>query len=196
MAGKSVTANEPTPNTMPVFASLPFRHRVFVQQYVIDWNGTRAAIKAGYSSKRSRVQAAELVAKRNIQRAIEELTSPALQKAQLTVARTSKEISNIAFFDPRVLFDARDRLIPISKLPPEARVAIASFERHEERRPGDGLSKGSRVVKTKFRFHSKIKALQMAGRALRMFTDKVAVSGTLTLEQAILAARRRRGEGR
>ena len=42
------------------------KQRRFCEEYVIDWNGTRAAIAAGYSEKSAREQASQNLTKLNI----------------------------------------------------------------------------------------------------------------------------------
>jgi len=43
----------------------------FAEEYVVDWNGTQAAIRAGYSEISARVTASRLLTKANIRLAIE-----------------------------------------------------------------------------------------------------------------------------
>jgi len=45
----------------------------FVEEYVIDWNGTQAAIRAGYSKTSAKVTASRLLTKANIKSAINTL---------------------------------------------------------------------------------------------------------------------------
>lgn len=61
-----------TPNSGEV-EDLPLtdKQRVFVDEYLIDMNGTRAAIRAGYSEKSAREIASQNLTKLNIQKAIE-----------------------------------------------------------------------------------------------------------------------------
>ena len=47
------------------------KQRVFVDEYLVDLNGTRAAIRAGYSEKSAREIASQNLTKLNIQKAIE-----------------------------------------------------------------------------------------------------------------------------
>lgn len=172
--------------------TLPAKHRRFVEEYVIDFNGTQAAIRAQFSKKSARSQASRLLTKRNIQDAIRALTMKAAEKAELSVQRVTQEIARLAFYDIGDLYDADGTPKPIHQLSPDLRAVIAGIEIHEEHEPGDGVKKPRVVITKKFKLVDKCAALLMGGRYLKMFTDKLAVSGTLTLEQAILSARRRR----
>jgi phage terminase small subunit len=42
-------------------SKVEMRHEVFAQEYVIDFNGRRAAIAAGYSEARAEASASELL---------------------------------------------------------------------------------------------------------------------------------------
>ena len=55
----------------------------FVDEYLIDLNGTQAAIRAGYSAKTANVKAAQLLAKVNIQEAIQERMNYRQERTQI-----------------------------------------------------------------------------------------------------------------
>lgn len=66
---------------------LPPRQEEFIRQYVIDKNGTQAAIRAGYSEKTANEQASRLLANVNIRQRVDELLAQvnenAVKKAEL-----------------------------------------------------------------------------------------------------------------
>lgn len=73
------------------------RWEIFCQEYVVDFNGTRAAIAAGYSKKTARSTAAENLTKPNIQRRIKELTQKKVERIEYTqddVMRDLLEVKN------------------------------------------------------------------------------------------------------
>jgi len=47
------------------------KQQAFVREYVVDLNGTQAAIRAGYSPKTADVQAAQLLAKFKVREAVD-----------------------------------------------------------------------------------------------------------------------------
>ena len=70
---------------------------IFCQEYIVDFNGTRAAIKAGYTQKSARVQANRLLTNDNIQRRIKELTQKKVKRIEYTqddVMRDLLEVKN------------------------------------------------------------------------------------------------------
>jgi len=69
----------------------------FCQEYLIDLNGTQAAIRAGYSKKTANEIAAENLAKLSIQNYLNELRKPLIEKTGITqewVLNRFKEISD------------------------------------------------------------------------------------------------------
>lgn len=74
------------------------RQAAFVQHYLVLLNGTKAAIKAGYSAKSARTTAAEYLAKPNIQKAIRDIMDETLSEHKLTLkGRIIKGYMDIAF---------------------------------------------------------------------------------------------------
>lgn len=60
------------------------KQKQFCEQYIIDLNGTQAAIRAGYSKKTANRIASELLSKLDIQKYIEELKNKRSKKIQIT----------------------------------------------------------------------------------------------------------------
>lgn len=68
---------------------LTVKQRRFVEEYCIDWNGTRAAIAAGYSEDTAAVIASENLIKPNIRKAIDER----LDLLSMSAAEATKRLS-------------------------------------------------------------------------------------------------------
>lgn len=84
-------ATEPTQPT-PVAPKLTTQQKRFVEEYCVDWNGTQAAIRAGYSEKTARSIGSENLTKPNIRAAID----ARLTQLSLSAGQTTKLISEIA----------------------------------------------------------------------------------------------------
>jgi len=69
-----------------MMAKLGARQQRFVEQYLIDLNGTQAAIRAGYSKRSASVIAAENLAKPNIADAIAEAIQKRADEAEIDAA--------------------------------------------------------------------------------------------------------------
>jgi phage terminase small subunit len=144
-----------------------------VTEYLKDFNASAAAIRAGYSPKTARVQAADLLTKPSIAKAIAEAQAKALAKSEVTVERTIAEYARLAYLDPATLFDAQGKPLPIAEMPEDARRAIVSLE-IEELFAGSGAHRRQVGLLHKIRFAPKIQALDSLGKHLGMFIDRIA----------------------
>ena len=74
------------------------KHRRFVDEYIIDQNGTRAAIAAGYSEKSARSQASRLLTNANILKAIRERLEDIGKELNITAKDKRQKLWGIAEF--------------------------------------------------------------------------------------------------
>jgi len=72
----------------------------FCREYIKDWNGTQAAIRAGYSKDTANEQASQLLAKLSIRKEIDSMVSKIMddEKAEIK-ARVIEELRKIGFND-------------------------------------------------------------------------------------------------
>ncbi len=75
---------------------LDLRQQRFCEEYIIDWNGKRAAIAAGYSEKTATVQASQLLTKLNIKAYITECKTKIEELAGVSKIRAIKKLAQIA----------------------------------------------------------------------------------------------------
>jgi len=73
------------------------QQQVFIDEYIIDFNGTRAAEAAKYSKKTARVKASQLLTKVNIQEAIQKALKKRQERTQITADKVLNEYAKIAF---------------------------------------------------------------------------------------------------
>ena len=139
----------------------------FCQEYIIDFNATRAAIEAGYSKKTANVIGNENLIKPYIATRLQELMKEREERTEITQDMVVKELANIAFFDIGNVFDGYT-LKEIDQLPDTVRKAISSIKVREEK--GDA---GQSIAELKeFRANDKLKAIELLGKHLGMFVDK------------------------
>jgi phage terminase small subunit len=114
----------------PVASDRPLtaRQRRFIEEYLIDLNGTQAAIRAGYSPKTARFQAARLLTNANIQAALEAADAERRERTGVTPERVLRDIDSAANLDIGELFDERKQLRSIHDMPLHVRRAIVSIE--------------------------------------------------------------------
>lgn len=99
--------NLPTgsPDSKP--AALPPKQQRFVHEYLVDLNGTQAAIRAGYSKHTANEQSSQLLAKLSIQQAIAQARKEQQERTAITADKVLLEAWNIATADPRELVDVK-----------------------------------------------------------------------------------------
>lgn len=168
--------------------ALPIKQQRFVDEFLIDMNGTQAAIRAGYSARSADVTASRLLANAKVQAYLSERRDDLQKTTQITQERVLLEFAKIAFFDPRKLFDRDGHLRPIHELDADTASVIAGLDVVSI--GNDDTGEGQI---TKLKFNSRQAALDSIGRHLGMFKDKIEINGEIDLGATILAARRRIG---
>jgi len=135
----------------------------FVEEYLVDLNGTQAAIRAGYSPKTANEQAARLLADVSIQGVVDEQIEKRSRVTGIDSAKVLVELSHQAFYDPLVFADIK-KPADLEKLPVHLRKAVTGW----------GWDKlGNFALK----LADKKGSQELIGRHLKMFTDKVELGG-------------------
>lgn len=89
------------------------RQQRFVSEYLIDLNGTQAAIRAGYSEKTAAEQASRLLTNVKVQETIAEARSRVAQKAEWSA--TDRLLSLKAIHDASMEDDRRTAIAAIAE---------------------------------------------------------------------------------
>jgi phage terminase small subunit len=155
-------------------AGLTDKQRAFCLEYLVDLNATQAAIRAGYSAKTARQAGADNLSKHDIQAETKRLMDERAKRAEIDADTVLAELLKIARADIGQAFNADGSLRPVAEMPEDVRRAIASVEIREEGRGGDQEQAGQTK---KVRFWDKPRALEMLGRHLRMFSDRMEITG-------------------
>lgn len=153
----------------------------FVQEYLIDLNGTQAAIRAGYSVRTAGQIAEENLKKPEIAQAVSVEQGKRAERTEITADRVLQELAKIGFGDVRKVFGASGGLKGPAEMDDDTAATIASIEVVTRRIPtGDGEVEVEYVHKIKS--WDKIGALAQIGRHLGMFVDKVEHSGNVVIQ--------------
>ena len=129
--------------------ALKLKQQRFVEEYLVDLNGTQAAIRAGYRPRSAKVTASRLLSKANIRTAVAEERAEAAAKAGLSVEGVLTELANVAFFDLRRAFDPETgRPLEPHKLPAEVARALAAARSAASWSAADALSGAAMAMAT------------------------------------------------
>lgn len=145
----------------------------FVKEYLVDLNSTQAAIRAGYSTRTAGSIGFELLKKPEIATEIRRELELRSIRTEITQDRVLLEIARLAFNDPRKAFDENGALKPIQEWPDEVAAAVSSIKINEITD-----SEGNHIGETKeIKFWDKGKQIELAGRHLGMWNDKLTLGG-------------------
>ncbi|WP_051237544.1 terminase small subunit [Ottowia thiooxydans] len=138
------------------------RQQKFVQQYLQEPNATKAAIKAGYSSKCAGEIGSENLKKPHIKEAIEAERDKTARKLNLSRERVMAEYTKLAFFDMRQAYHEGGELKLPHELDEDTAAAIVGFETVEEKSHGQ---KALPLAVRKVRWTDKLGALNSIMKA-------------------------------
>lgn len=174
------------------------RRTRFVKEYLLDPNATQAAIKAGYSEKTAKQAGSRLLKDPQVQAAIESTNAEVHEKLDITIERVREEIATLAFSNPQDFFRADGTPKPITELTRAQAACLAGMDVCELF-SGNGEERSVAGYLKKIKMASKLEALELLGRHLKMFTDNVDLNLPLRqlpdadLSQQIIDLERRLG---
>lgn len=142
----------------------------FVDEYLIDLNATQAAIRAGYSAKTATWIGPQLLVKTHVAKAIAERKQVRSEHAEVKQHDVLRELKSLAMYDPADIAGAQvNGPADIARLPEATRRAIIgwSWDKH-----------GNFVLK----LSPKTPSLELLGRHLGMWKDKLEIGGGVKVE--------------
>ncbi len=173
------------------------RYELFAREYVIDLNGTRAAIAAGYSEHTAGVTASQLLTKPKIQRIVQQLISKRASKLDLKAEKVAEELQRMAFSNMLdfMEIDEQGRPVGLNLANITRDQAAAIQEITEDTTGGTGDGERRLILRTKFKLADKGKSLELLGRHLGMFQDNVKVTGLEGLAERLSEIRKNKHAG-
>lgn len=169
------------------------KQKRFADEYLIDLNATRA-YKAAYpkvKNETAAVNGSRLLSNANVAAYVADQQKKRSERTQITQDRVLKELASIGFADVSDFAKVVEReyeaetdnadkdgekeiktykcveILPSDNVPADKRGAIA------------GIKQGANGIEIKL--NDKVKALELIGRHLGMFTDKVQVEGAVPI---------------
>lgn len=141
----------------------------FVNEYLIDLCLKDAAIRAGYSPRSASVTASRLMNKEKVRDAIEIAMAERSRRCGISQDRVLNELAKIAFVNIGDIVDLEHKEVK-GNLSPDDMSAISSVKFKDY----SGEDSSSKEISIEMQ--NKIKALEMVGKHLGMWNDKLHVT--------------------
>lgn len=153
------------------------KQKIFVQEYLVDLNATQAAIRAGYSPKNAEQLAYQLLQKTTVSEALQKAMKRRAARTEISQDMVLRELAAVGFASASDFAVVRNGSVVIrdtSEVDREKLPAVAGYKE----------SKYGLEVK----LHDKIRALELIGRHIGMFSGKDSDGDALDRLDAILRA--------
>lgn len=149
--------------------ALTSKQKRFCDEYLVDHNATRAAIRAGYSRKGAEVTGSQLLRNPKCKAYLADKQRKMEKKLEISAERTMLELARIAFGDARQFYDDKGNLIPVHKLSDDAAASLAGMEVEEV---FDKSRKGFQTgILKKIKRYDKLPALNMLAKHFKIFEE-------------------------
>lgn len=151
------------------------RQRLFVKEYLVDRNATRAAIAAGYSERTARQVGSRLLTNVDIREAVDGATIQRANRLDLSADKVLIELSRLGFSNmlDYITVQGGDAFVDLSKLTKDQAAAIQEVTVEDYT---DGRSEKARDIRrVKLKLTEKLGALELLGKHLKLFSIESAV---------------------
>lgn len=141
------------------------KQKAFCEEYIKDFNGTQAAIRAGYAKKSAPGQASRLLMNANVSAEVSRLMAERSKRTKIDADRVLEELGKVAFAnmsDYITIGADGDPYVDLSALTPDQAAAIGevTVEDFTEGRGDDARD----VRRIKFKLNDKLRALDLVGK--------------------------------
>ena len=151
-------------------AKLAQKQQRFVDEYLIDLNATQAAVRAGYSVKTADVQGSRLLGTVKVQQAVSEAMAERSKRTGINQDRVVMELAKLALVKMTDIVDSQGR---IKNSASEDDLACIESVKYKKSESDTGSS-----VEREVKIASKLKALELLGKHLGMWNDRLDVNIT------------------
>lgn len=151
----------------------------FVDEYLLDLNATKAAIRAGYSKNTANEQAAQLLGKPEIIAAIDQAKAERALRTKINADWVLNRLVDEVTADVADLYDENNKLKPVKEWPliwRQGLIAGIDTQQLSEGYRSDRWNVGELV---KVRMSDRVRRLEMIGKhiGVKAFEERLAVSG-------------------
>ena len=149
--------------------TLTVKEQKLVHEYLIDGNASRAAKVAGYSARSAPEIACQTFRKVNVAAALQAGLDMLASRAEITAEKVLREIAAVAFASASHFVEAADGNLAVEA---GAEASGAALQiRHRRLQKGDGRFE----TETTYQQQDKLKALELLGKKLKLFVEKLEV---------------------
>ena len=141
----------------------------FVEEYLIDLNGTQAAIRAGYSPNTANEIASENLAKPSIAAAVAVAMAERSRRTGITTDRVLEEIAKLAFVNAADIINLQNGTILAGGVRDDTAAVQSIKVKTIPTEEGD-------ITEQEVKLYDKTRNLELLGRHLGLFNDKLAVT--------------------
>lgn len=157
------------------------KQKRFCEEYLIDLNATQAAIRAGYSPESAASIGSENMQKPDIRARIDKAMAERSKRTGANADRVIRELARVAFINANDVIDIDSATLRTDASEDDT-AAIASVKvKTIPTADGEGVEREIKLA-------DKLKALELLGKHLGMFTDKVEHSGSIDTGGAALTS--------
>lgn len=164
----------PVEDGITPFEKLDARQQRFIDEYMVDFNNTNAAIRAGYSPRTANQQGARLFADVCIHAHIDRRLAEASKRTGLNADRVVRELARISFANPAKVIAADGSIVADAS--EDDLAAIQSIKVKTT------TGKNGVTVEREVRFYDKNKSLELAGKHIGMFIERKQVEVHTTID--------------
>lgn len=143
----------------------------FAQEYVVDLNGTAAAIRAKYPERSARSRASKLLAEPEVQAYVQDLQAEKAKRCEISADKVLSELAKIGFANMAdyIQVSGANIFVDLSKMTRDQAAAVSEITVEEYM---EGRGEAAREVKrTKFKLSDKRAALCDLGKHLGLFRE-------------------------
>jgi phage terminase small subunit len=172
-------------------SNLTPKEQVFVREFLAHGNATRAAETAGYSKATASASGSRLLRNVKVSAELAKLREKLLSKLEISAEKVLQGIAELAFFDPRKMFNPDGSMKKLTDMDEATVHALAGMDVEKLfKHFGKGQAEEVGTI-TKVRLTDRGLNLERLGRHLKLFTDKLEVHGADGVIERLRAGRAR-----
>lgn len=168
--------------------ALTAKQALFAKEYIVDFNATQAAIRAGYSERTADAIGHENLKKPNIASAIKIEQDKRSERTEITADMVLREYAKIGFSNITDYLSVEDKLVtidrdsegrPITDMQQVVNIFDTDMVKEEKMRAVAEIKQTKDGIALKL--HDKKGALDSIARHLGMFNDKLDLNANVTV---------------